>query len=185
MRWQVRHLSPRISKKPQGPSRRDGRVKLAQAARRRITRIGKFGLACRNLAFIERGKIIGTHVYLAAHFRDFRRALLQRVWNARHGFEIVCNIFTHAPVAARRAAHQHAIFIAQRRGQAVDFRLRGQVKALGLIQCEKFSNALDEVVNVRGVKRIAERQHRHAMRDLGKALRRLGTNPFRRAVVAF
>ena len=125
LRGQVGHLAPRISKKPQRPRGRDGRIKLAQTACRRVAGIGKFGLSGRFLAFIERVKIFRTHINLATHFRDFRRAFRQRVRNAGNGFQIFGDIFAHAPIATRCTTYQHTIFIAQRRRQTVNFGLRG------------------------------------------------------------
>ena len=64
------HITPCIGKKFERPLFGNFRVQLAQAARRRIARIGKYFTTGSFLARIQGSEIGMAHINLAAHFNN-------------------------------------------------------------------------------------------------------------------
>ncbi|VVM88988.1 hypothetical protein PS624_02710 [Pseudomonas fluorescens] len=102
----------------------DLRVELAQATSRSVAWVGE-GLAAdfqlRGVEALETG--LG-HEHFTAHFQGRRPAFtvqLQR--NVAHGAHVDADVFAGGAVAARGAAHQHAVLIEQADRQAIEFRL--------------------------------------------------------------
>ena len=116
----------RVGIERQRPLRGDARIELAQAAGRAVARIDqRLDLAVRGarllVVFLERG---ARHVDLAAHFQHARPALAaqpqrNRLDRAQVGGDVLAGL----AVAARRAAHEHAVLVAQADRQAVELGL--------------------------------------------------------------
>ena len=102
--------------------RRDLRVLLAHGARRRVAGIGQQRLLKQLALGIERCKYFMRHIDLAAHDELCGRAVeLER--QIAQGTEVFRHVLAGDAVAARGAADEHAVFILERHGQAVDLRL--------------------------------------------------------------
>ena len=99
----------------QPPSRRNGRVELAQAARSGIARIGKQGLALLLALGVQGFKHRARHKYLAAHDQPCRR-IFNPHGNGTDGFEVFRYILTDLTVSARCAADELAVPVFQRDG---------------------------------------------------------------------
>ena len=102
--------------------RRDLRVLLAHGARCRVAGIGQQRLLKQLALGIERRKHLVRHIDLAAHDELCGRAVeLERQIAQRA--EVFRHVLAGDAVAARGAADEHAVFILERHGQAVDLRL--------------------------------------------------------------
>ena len=102
--------------------RRDLRVLLAHGARCRVAGIGQQRLLKQLALGIERRKHLVRHIDLAAHDELCGRAVeLERQIAQRA--EVFRHVLAGNAVAARGAADEHAVFILERHGQAVDLRL--------------------------------------------------------------
>ncbi len=97
-------------------------------------------------------------------------------------FDVGGDVLAFAAVAARRAGHQHAVFVAQRHRQAVDLRLGAEGDLFVLRQPQEAADAADEIDDVFFGERIVERQHRHRVADFGKARRRRRADPLGQAL---
>ncbi len=84
-------------------------------------------------------------------------------------------------VAAR---DEPAALVAQRAGQPVDLGLGGEGDLLVLRQPQEAAHALDELAHLLVVERVAEREHRHRVADLGEFRGRLRADPAARAIRA-
>ena len=146
--------------------RRDARIELAQAAGRRIARVGKFLLTCLALAFVQTGKIGLEHHHLAAHVQQRRHILaMQAQGDAGNGADIRRHVFARGAIAARGGLHEQAIFIAQVDGQAIEFHF-GSVVDFCTVKVQAFAHAAVEVDDIVIGETIVQRQHRHRVRDL-------------------
>jgi len=113
------------------------------------------------------------HVDFAAHFTHSRNGFaLEPVRDVLQRFDVGGDILAFRSIAARRAADQFAVLIAQRHRQAVDLRLGGKGNLLIVAEPQEAADARDKIDDVLLGKRIVERQHRHRMADLGEARRR-------------
>ena len=97
-------------------------------------------------------------------------------------FHIGGDVLALAAVAARRAADQRAVLVAQRHRQAVDLRLGGEDDLVVLRQPQEAADAADEIDHVLLGERVVEREHRHRVADLGETRRRRRADALRQAV---
>jgi hypothetical protein len=78
------------------------------------------------------------------------------------------HVLAHLPVAARGGAHQPAVLVAQRAGQAVDLVL-GRHRHFGIIgQVEETPHPRDEIGHFLVGEGVVEAHHPHFVRDLGE-----------------
>ncbi len=161
------HLSPGIGEEAERTRGGDGRILLAQRARRRIARIGERGFSGLNLPLVEREKRLLGHVDLAAHLADvghvaafeFLRHVLERA-------DIGGDVLALGAVAARRRGDEFAFLVTQRHREPVDLRLGAEIDPVVVTELEEAADAADEVEHVFLGKRVVERQHRHRVADL-------------------
>ena len=117
------HLAPSIGKKLQRALLGHFDIELAQTTRRRIARIGENLAALFFLSLIQGREIWVAHINLAAHLNNIGHTRRQLMRNIGQRSEIGGNVFADAPIAARRALHQHTLLIAQTGRQAINLRL--------------------------------------------------------------
>ena len=163
------HLAPGIGIELERPVAGNARVQLAQRPRRRIARIGEGFLATCRLTRIERGKIGMTHIDFAPDFDDIRHPGRQDGRDIGDRAHIGSDILALGTIAPGGGGHKLAGLVAQVTGQAVDLRLSGKVDA-SAVGGQKLVNTTDEISDIVIRKRIVERQHRHCVANLVKAL---------------
>ncbi len=167
----ARHFArraPAMRPEPQRPRGGDARVLLPQRARRGVARIGEQFSARFLLRRVEREKVGARHIDLAAHLEDLGRIALKRLRNITDMRDIGGDILAHLPVAPHRRAHQHALLIAQRAGQAVDLVLGGDRHRLVLAQRQEPPHPRQPFAYLFGGESVVEAHHPHRMGDLGQ-----------------
>ena len=186
-----RDFAQPIGKEAQGPRRGNRRVELAHRARRRVARIDEHllvllpGRDLLALALVERVEVGTLHVDLAAHFDHGWRLAVQAQRNLAHRADVLRDLFADLAVAAGRGLHQHAVFVAQVHGQAVELEfadIRHLRSVLG--QTEFLAHPRIEGAGAAGrdVGLGADRQHRHLVAHLGEAVEHLAAHPLCRRV---
>ena len=157
--------------------RRDLRVLLAHGARRRVARIGQQRLLEQLALGIERCEYFVRHVDLAAHDELCRRVVeLERQIAQRA--EVLRHVLAGDTVAARGAADEHAVFILERHGQAVDLRLDRIIMRLR----ERTVHARAERAQLIERKHILQALERHLMAHLRKGIERVAADMLRRRI---
>ena len=159
-----------IGKKAQAAACRYLRVQLAQAACRRITRIGKLALAALSALLVQTHKCLPRHIDLTAHIKKLRHCFtirhLQRQRNAANGAHVGRNIFAYYTVTAGSSAHQLTVFVNQAAGKAVNLRLHN---VFHLAACRQTAaNTFIKGAQLLGGKYIAQAQQRLQVTHLGK-----------------
>ena len=116
---------------------------------------------------IERFEIGLCHVDFAANLKNGGSNSGKLLRNIRDRPHIGGYILTHLSVTARCRLHQHAIFITQRTGQAVNLVLcsQGDLCIGGKIQ--ETADPTDEILDILICKGIVEAHHPLGMGDLG------------------
>jgi hypothetical protein len=110
---------------PQAAGRGDPRVLLAQAAGRRVARVGERVLALLDQGGVEIGEGLGREVDLAAHLQQIggRPSPVSRSGISRMVRTLGGDVLTGVPVATGGAADQAALLVGQVDRQAVDLEL--------------------------------------------------------------
>jgi hypothetical protein len=141
------------------PLRDELRVELLECARRGVARVGESRLA-RGLAllveFLERDAGIINFAAQLEHRRvifDGERQVLDRP-------QILRDVVTGLPIAARRALHELAFFVAHADGNAVDFGLDLKADFFAL---ERLLYAVDEGLELARRIGVVEALHRDGM----------------------
>ena len=124
-----RDLAKAISEKAQGPLGGDGGIELAHRTGRGVARVHK-GLGrlvasghARAHALVQRLEIVAAHVDLATHLQHRRRIARKPQRDLAQRADVLRHVFARFTIAARGGLHQHAVFIAQADGQAVELGL--------------------------------------------------------------
>ena len=177
-------FAPAMGDEGQGPRRCDARIELAQRAGGGVARVGELFVPGRCLTLVEREELRLAHIDLAAHFGDIGRASGQRQRQAGDMADIGGDILADRAIAARRAGHQLAVFIAQAGRQSVDLGFGEQRHRLIVRQPQEAPYPADEIACLVVRKDIVEAEHRPAVRHLAKAGGDRCTNPPARAVLA-
>src|SRR5690606_9547550 len=118
----------------QGATGCDARVQLTQGARRRIARVGEglaTGLPSLGIEPLEAG--LG-HVHLAPHLQYRRPAFAaQAQGDVTYGSHIGGDVLAGGAIAPGRSPDQHAVFVQQADGQAIELGLAaiGNAAAFG------------------------------------------------------
>ena len=113
-----------------------------------IARIHKKLFTSRLLRRIHGFKITAVNVDFAAHFEHGRYIALQAM---RHGLDrahIGGDVLAFFAIAAGRRDSQFAVFITQRTGQPVDFRLGSEMQLRRIGVAEKALHARDEILKL-------------------------------------
>ena len=169
------HFAPGVGEKLQGPLGGHARIELTQGARGKVAWIGVDRLAGGGLARVERGEIDMAHVDFAARLEDLRRAL-KALWDRFDHAHVRGDVLAFVTVAARGRLDEFAILVAQAAGEPVDLRFRNDIERRALAQAQKAPHAGAELLGLLIGEDVAERQHRHAVADLGEFLRRRGAD---------
>ena len=155
------------------------RVEQADGAGRHVARVGEDRFAARLLPLVERHQVGVGHVDFAADFQHRRMVAGQAQRHAERRADGVRDVVAHLPVAARHAAHEHAVFVEDRHGHAVDLQLDDPFDRLArqplAAPLRKRADSPQDVG-------VLDREHRQAMRDLSQFGNRLIADPLRRAV---
>ena len=164
-------FAPGIGEERQRPLGGHARIELAQRAGSEVARIGVDRLAGGGLARVQRGEVGVAHVDFAARLEDLGRALepLRDRFDHAH---VRGHVLAFVAVAARRRLDEFAILVAQAAGEAVDLGFRNDIERRALAQAQKPPHPGAELLDLLVGEDIAERQHRHAVADLGEFLRR-------------
>ena len=185
----VLHFAQTIGEKREFAAGGDTRIELTQAARRRVTRIGKLLLTFIRLRQIQSLKIRALHQHLAAHLQHLGKLFaLQAQGNRAYRAHIRGHILASLTIAARRGLHQNALLIAQIDRQPVKFHLTRIFDTLPLCQQTRATqfilHPLVKRAHLRIAKSIGQRQHRHAVTHFGKLRQRRTAHPLRRRISA-
>ncbi len=160
--------------------RRFRRILHAHAAGGAVARIDEHLaalLARVRVVFFERGT---RHVDLAAHLDDARPVLaVQAQRNRLDRAQVRRDVLAGRAVAARRAAHEAAILVAQANRKPVELGLdrKHRIRAV-----QPLLDAPHEVVHFLVGERVRERQHRNLVRHLGERAFRRGADALRRRI---
>ena len=155
--------------------------------------LAKTLLARLGLRLVQRQEIGLGHEHLAADFDQRGGVAMQPVGHRFHGAEVGGDVLAFGAVAAGGAADETAVLIGQVDRQAVDLRFGDEHQRFGA--AEKPSGPGAEFGEFGGVERVVERQHRHAVAELGEAAlrraadrgrtaNRTGSAPGKRASIA-
>ena len=164
-------FAPGVGEKLQRPLGGHARIELAQRAGGEVARIGVDRLPGGGLTRVQRGKVGVAHVDFAARFEDLGRAL-EALRDRFDNAHVRGDVLAFVAVAARRRLDEFAILVAQAAGEAVDLRFRNDIERRAIGQAQKTPHPGAELLDFLVGEDIAERQHRHAVADLGEFLRR-------------
>ena len=128
------------------------------------------------LALVQRLKVVTAHVDLAAHFEHSGRVGGQAQRDLADGADVGGDLFAGFAVAPGGRLDQHAAFVAQAHGQAVELELahiRHSRVCIG--QAQLFADAGVKGLGPAGfgVGFGADAEHGHAVRDLCKGVQHL------------
>ena len=170
-----------VGEAAQRPAGHGLRILQLERAGRRVARIGEQGAPLALLHLVEGAEIRQPHVDLAAHLAgDPRFPQFQR--HRADGARVPRDLVSLDAVAARRGAHQEAVFIHQAQGDAVGLQLGDVLDAL---LRQGLAHPLVEGEDVLPGIAVVEAEHRGGVADGRELLRRLTTDPLRGRVGAF
>ena len=132
---------------------------------------------------VERGEVRQRHVDLAAHL-DQRRRVVDPQRDRADRAQVVRDVLADLAVAARGAAHEHAVAVEQRHRQPVDLRLGHELerRVLDPLAREVVAHAVDPGPQLLLGARVGEREHRLQVRDLLELADRLPAHALGRRV---
>ena len=140
----------------------NARIQLAQAAGSGIAGVGEFLLAGIALTLVQTGEIALVHQHFPAHVDHLRHLFaMQAQGNGAHGADVGGDVFAGRTVAPRGRLDQHAVFVTQADGQAVELQFGGIAHFLQAFQ--PVAHPLIEGFDIFIGKAIAQRQHRDFM----------------------
>ena len=157
--------------------RRDLRVLLAHGARCRVAGIGQQRLLKQLALGVELRKHGVRHIDLAAHDEPCRR-IFKRQRQVSQRAQIFRHVLAGDTVAARRAAHEHTVFILERHGQTVDLRLDRVIMRLR----ERGVHARAERAQLVKREHILQALERHLMVYLREGVERVAADVLRRRI---
>ena len=147
--------------------RGDTRVKLAQRACRRITRVSKYFPAGAARFFVDFLETRLGKKHFAAHFQARRNVVpLQLQRDRADGTHVGRNVFTRRAVATRRGTHQHAVFVEKTDRQAIKLQLAAPGESVAAFQT--VLHALVKREEALFIKDVIQRQHRYFMAYLAE-----------------
>ena len=155
--------------------RGDARIKLAQRARRRVTRVSKHltaGATCLFVNFLE-ARLGQKH--LAAHFQTCRNVVtLQLQRDRADGTHVGSDVFARRTVATRCGTHQHAVFIEKTDRQAIQLQFAAPGESVAAFQA--ILHALVKREKALFIEDVIQRQHRYFMTHLAESAQRLSAD---------
>ena len=174
----------------------DGAVELAEAAGGAVARVGDGLLARGDERLVELLEGAALHVGLAADLDGlWRRGLWRRRRASRgargeaerdlpDGAHVARHVLAGGAVAARGGAHEAAVLVRQREGQAVDLELDLQRGPLVVLDhaLQPFEHPVVPRAEFARVEGVAEREQRDGVADLLERLQRCAADAVRRAV---
>ena len=114
--------------------------------------------------------------------------MLQTQWNLFDGFDIGRDILTRFAIAACGRLYQHAVFVAQTHGQAVEFRL-GHIFHGGSVCAQAQFAPHARIKSLRtaglGIGFGFDAEHGLGMAHRGKTVQHRAQNPLRRRISAY
>ncbi len=179
-------LAPGVGEKPQRTSGGHRGIELAQRTGRGVARIGESLAAGGLLARVESGEIGLRHVDFAANLQGLR-PVVDMFGDVRKGAQVGGDVLAGGPVAAGRAPHEAAVFVAKRHRKAVDLRLCHHLQRdAGVVTklLEESADTFDEFGEVLVGESVGERKHRPGVNDLGETARHRRANTPRGTAVA-
>ncbi len=177
-------LAHGIGEQRQRPPGGDLRVELAQAAGRGVARVGEHLVAGLGLRRVHRQEVGLGHEHFAADLDQRRGMALQP---QRQGFQraqVGGDVLALGAVTAGGAAGEATVFVGQVDRQAVDLGLPHEAQHGVGRQAQEPAGAGAELGKFVAVHGVVERQHRHAVAQLGEPGLRRGPHPARRRVRA-
>ena len=173
-----------VGKKAQLAACRYFGVKLAQAARRRVARIGKFVFTRFAALLVQLHKSVAGHVNLTAHIQKLRYFFaflnVQRQRNGTDSAHIGGYVFTNFTVAACCGTYQTAVFVNEAAGKAVNFRFKNIFHLAAFGQAAFYTRVKRSKFFV--AEGVAQRKQRRHMAHFGKLRAYLAANPARRRI---
>ena len=160
----------------QGTLGRQARVELAQRAGGGVAGVGVRWEALLSPLFIEalEGRLREQH--FAADLEPGRRAAANAQRHASDCAQVQRDVLAGGAVAARRAAHQDAVLVGERDGEAVVLELAHEFEVAALQRVCGAAVPCHELVLVEGV---AEAEQRHRVAHLLEAARGFGADALR------
>ena len=156
---------------------RDLRILLAHRARRSVARVCQQRLLKQLALGVELRKHGVRHIDLAAHDELCRR-IFKRQRQVSQRAQIFRHVLAGDTVAARRAAHEHTVFILERHGQTVDLRLDRVIMRLR----ERTVHARAERAQLVKREHILQALERHLMVYLREGVERVAADVLRRRI---
>ena len=157
------------------------RVKLAQRACRRITRVSKHlpaGATRLVVNFLE-ARLGQEH--LAAHFQTRGNVVtLQLQRDRADGTHVGGDVFARRTVATRCGTHQHAVFVEKTDRQAIQLELAAPGEGVAAFQT--ILHALVKREEALFIKYVIQRQHRHLRAHLAESAQRLSADALGRGI---
>ena len=144
-----------------------GGVFLPQAPGGGVARIFERRFAAVFLRGHQLGEHRALHIYLAAHL-NIGEGLAQLQRDTAHGAQVFGDVLAHVAVAARGAAHEHAVFIFKRDRKPVDLGLHN----VGSVR-EPLAHAPVEIPQLLKGERVLQALHADLVPHLGKQALRL------------
>ena len=157
--------------------RRDLRVLLAHGARRRVARVCQQRLLKQLALGVELRKHGVRHIDLTAHDELCGR-IFKRQRQVSQRAQIFRHVLTGDTVAARRAAHEHTVFILERHGQTIDLRLDRVIMRLR----ERGVHARAERAQLVEREHVLQALERHLMVYLRESVERVAADVLRRRI---
>ena len=159
----IADLADAIGVEGERPAGGDTGIQLAQAAGRRVARVGKELVAPGLLRAIQRQEVFLQHQHLAPHFQHLgsRTGELRR--HAAHRAQIGRDVLAGDAIAPGGALHQPAVLVAQRGGQAIQ--LGGGTEGKVVRHAQQRLQPAIERQNIGLAEGIGQRAHGHPVRD--------------------
>ena len=159
----IADLADAIGVEGERPGGRDAGIQLAQAASRRIARVGKELLAPGLLRAVQRQEVFLQHQHLAPHLQHLGRRTGQLLGHAAHRAQIGRDVLAGDAIAPGGALHQPAVLVAQRGGQAIQ--LGGGAEGKVVRHAQQRLQPAIERQDVGLAEGIGQRAHGHPVRD--------------------
>jgi hypothetical protein len=158
-------------------------IQLADRAGGRVARVGVRRLAGLRALLVEPHERGQREVDLPAHLEQGRRVVDAQRYRTDRA-QVLRDLLADLAVAARRAAHQHAVLVDERDGEAVDLRLghEAHVAHLHALASQVALRAQHPGGQLLLVAGVGQRQHRLQVAHLLELVERLRADALRRRV---
>ena len=173
----------RVAPHRQRPLGGERRVELADRPRGAVARVHERREPGLGAPLVERGEVRQRHVDLAADLEQRRRVVDPQRDRADRA-QVVGDVLADLAVAARGAAHEHAVAVEQRDREPVDLRLGHELerRLLDPLAREVVAHPVHPGAQLLLGARVGEREHRLQVRDLLELAHRLPADALGRRV---